>query len=161
MKSKFTSIALSFLIAFGLWYYVITTVSPGYKDTFYNIPVVKEGSGVLEDRNLIITYQSSDNVDVTVSGNRTDVNKVNSNNITNPSWWLNPSSSSVYHQLMPDWWTGMYPITYYFMGCYLRDHPLMFLLLSDMPHHTFSAAPFRKTEPADDMSDFHCLVPRK
>ena len=82
MKNKISSIALSVLIAFGLWGYVITTVSPGYTDTFYNIPVVKEGSGVLEDRNLIITYQSSDNVDVTVSGNRTDVNKVDSSNIT-------------------------------------------------------------------------------
>jgi len=82
MKNKFGSVALSLLIAFGLWYYVITTVSPGYSDTFYNVPVVKEGMGILEERNLIITYQSSENVDVTVSGNRTDVNKVDSNNIT-------------------------------------------------------------------------------
>lgn len=82
MKNKVYSVALSLLIAFGLWCYVITTVSPGYEDTFYNVPVVKEGAGVLEDRNLIITYQSADNVDVTVSGNRTDVNKVDSSNIT-------------------------------------------------------------------------------
>lgn len=82
MKSKASSIALSFLIAFGLWLYVITTVSPGYEDTFYNIPVVKDGMAVLEERNLMITYQSVDSVGVSVSGNRTDVNKVDSNNIT-------------------------------------------------------------------------------
>jgi len=82
MKNKASSIVLALLIAFVLWYYVITTVSPGYEDTFYNVPVAKEGSGVLEERNLIITYQSADTVDVTVSGNRTDVNKVDSSNIT-------------------------------------------------------------------------------
>ena len=82
MKNKLSSIMLSLLVAFGLWLYVITTVSPGYKDTFYNIPVVKEGTGALEDQNLMITYQSTDNVDITVSGNRTDVNKVDSSNIT-------------------------------------------------------------------------------
>lgn len=82
MKSKFSPIALSLLIAFCLWYYVITTVSPGYEDTFYNVQVAKNGASVLEDRNLIITYQSAERVDVTVSGNRTDVNKVDSSNIT-------------------------------------------------------------------------------
>lgn len=82
MKSKASSVVLSAVIAFFLWYYVITTVSPGYEDTFYNIPVAKEGAAVLEERNLMVTYQSADNADVTVSGNRTDVNKVNSSNIT-------------------------------------------------------------------------------
>ena len=82
MKSKAFSVLLSVLIAFVLWYYVISTVSPGYEDTFYNIPVAKEGAAVLEERNLMITYQSVESANVTVSGNRTDVNKVNSSNIT-------------------------------------------------------------------------------
>lgn len=82
MKSKISSIALSVLIAFGLWLYVITTVSPGYEDTFYNVPVAKAGSAALEEQNLMITYQSADTVHVTVAGNRSDVNKVNSSNIT-------------------------------------------------------------------------------
>ena len=82
MKSKVSPILLSLLSAFCLWYYVITTVSPGYEDTFYNVQVAKSGASVLEDRNLMITYQSAERVDVTVSGNRTDVNKVDSSNIT-------------------------------------------------------------------------------
>ena len=82
MKNKLTSIILSVMVAFGLWFYVITTVSPGYEDTFYNVQVAKEGAGVLEDRNLMITYQSTEYVNVVVSGNRTDVNKVDSSNIT-------------------------------------------------------------------------------
>lgn len=81
MKNKFSSIVLSVLIAFGLWIYVITTVSPGYEDTFYNIDVIQEGMGLLEERNLMLTYQSASRVAVSCSGNRTDVNKLDSGNI--------------------------------------------------------------------------------
>lgn len=83
MKSnKFTSILLSVAVAFGMWFYVITAVSPGSTDTYYNIPVVMEGESVLNDRGLMITYVSSNSVNMRLSGNRTDLSKVNSNNIT-------------------------------------------------------------------------------
>lgn len=39
-------------------------------------------------------------------------------------WWIAPASSHSYYLLFPDWWTGVYPITYYFLGCYLSKHPL-------------------------------------
>ena len=81
MRNKFSSIVLSVLIAFGLWIYVITTVSPGYEDTFYNIDVIQEGTALLEERNLMLTYQSASRVAVSCSGNRTDVNKLDSGNI--------------------------------------------------------------------------------
>lgn len=81
MKNKLSSIVLSVLIAFGLWIYVITTVSPGYEDTFYNIDVIQEGTALLEERNLMLTYQSSNRVAVSCSGNRTDVNKLDSGKI--------------------------------------------------------------------------------
>lgn len=41
-----------------------------------------------------------------------------------PGWFAEPSRSAVYHRLVPDWWTDIYPITYYFLGRYLRDFPL-------------------------------------
>lgn len=82
MRNKFTSIALSLLVAFGLWGYVITTVSPGYEDTFYNVNVIQEGIALLEERNLVVTYQSASRVAVSASGNRTDVNKLDPGNIT-------------------------------------------------------------------------------
>ena len=51
MKNKFLSFLLSLTIAFTLWYYVITVVSPGSEEWYYNIPVVFEGETVLtEDR---------------------------------------------------------------------------------------------------------------
>ena len=82
MKSKFSTILLSIVIAFGLWMYVITSVSPGSEETYYNIPVVMDGESMLAERNLMITQASAANVTLKLSGNRTDLYKVNSQNIT-------------------------------------------------------------------------------
>ncbi len=45
-------------------------------------------------------------------------------NFTSAAWWLLPSSSYEMTQLLPDWWTIMYPLTYYFIGCYLAEYGL-------------------------------------
>lgn len=37
-------------------------------------------------------------------------------------WWLHPIISTQYTQIVPNWWTGIYPFTYYFIGCYLREN---------------------------------------
>ena len=81
-KNKLYSILLSFLIAFGLWWYVVNNVSMEAEDTIYNIPVALEGENLLGERNLIITGQSTQTVNLTLSGSRSDLNKVNSGNIT-------------------------------------------------------------------------------
>lgn len=44
-------------------------------------------------------------------------------NFTTPDWWRSPALAHTYQTLMPDWWVGIYPITYYFIGCYLREYP--------------------------------------
>lgn len=84
MKSKIWSALLSVLIAFTLWFYVISVVSPGSTETVYNIPVVFEGETVLtEDRGMMITSDMEDiEIDLRLSGNRTDLAKVNASNIT-------------------------------------------------------------------------------
>jgi YbbR domain-containing protein len=82
MKDKLVSIGISLLIAFGLWMYVITEVSPNSEWTYYDIPVRMEGETVLRERNLIITAMSSTDVDLTLSGNRSDLNQLNNSNIT-------------------------------------------------------------------------------
>ncbi len=81
-KNRFYSIVLSLLIAFGLWTYVVTTVSQEDDATFYNIPIVLEGEASLAEKNLMITGQSSQTVSLHLSGARSDLNKVNSGNIT-------------------------------------------------------------------------------
>lgn len=81
-KSKLYSALLSVIIAFGLWYYVITAVSPDSESTIYNIPVVMEGESVLNARGLMITSKSTSTVSLRLSGTRADLNKVNAGNIT-------------------------------------------------------------------------------
>ena len=58
MKNKVLAILLSVVVAFGLWMYVITSVSPGSEETYYNIPVVMDGETLLAERNLMITGTS-------------------------------------------------------------------------------------------------------
>lgn len=82
MKNKFASVALSILIAMALWLYVITTVSPGSQETYYNIPVVLSNESVLNERGLMITHQSSSTATLVLSGNRSDLSKVDQSNIT-------------------------------------------------------------------------------
>ena len=81
-SNKIVMILLSGILAFGLWLYVITVVSPNSEMTIYDIPVSFEGDSVLEkNNNLIITSTLATKVNLRVAGNRTDLNKLNSSNI--------------------------------------------------------------------------------
>ena len=81
-KSKLYSMLLSVVIAFGLWLYVVNNVSQETEATFYNIPVAFEREAALDERNLLITGQSTQTVSLKLSGARSDLNKVSSANIT-------------------------------------------------------------------------------
>ena len=41
-------------------------------------------------------------------------------------WWSNPTLSTTYRGLVPDWWTMIYPVTYYCIGAYLKEYPIKF-----------------------------------
>lgn len=81
-KSKISSMLLSLVIAFCLWLYVISFVSQGKDATFSNIPVIMEGETVLAENNLMVTSKSAQTVTLRLSGSRSDMNKLNSGNIT-------------------------------------------------------------------------------
>ena len=49
---------------------------------------------------------------------------LNSFQFLNFQWWLQPSTSINYDYIFPDHWVSVYPITYYFTGCYLREYPI-------------------------------------
>ena len=49
---------------------------------------------------------------------------VNVWNLYTPGFFAMPSISKNYNKLIPAWWTGIYPVTYYFIGCYLREYGL-------------------------------------
>lgn len=35
-----------------------------------------------------------------------------------------PAVTNLWGQILPDWWTGIYPLTYYVLGAWLREHPV-------------------------------------
>ena len=82
MKNKFVMMLLSVVIAFSLWVYVVLVVSPESEATYQNIPVVLDGTAMLADRNLMIISDTNLRVDLKLSGNRQDLNKLDNTNIT-------------------------------------------------------------------------------
>lgn len=81
-ERRLTSLILSLVIAFGLWWYVVNNVSMEDDITFNNIPVVREGESVLNEKNLMITDISTEAVSMNLIGTREDLNKVDSSNLS-------------------------------------------------------------------------------
>lgn len=82
MKSKIVHAALSLLIAFGLWVYVITVVSPESENTFYNVPVAFSNESILNDNGLMIVDDAAPTVTLKLKGNRSDLNNLKVSDIT-------------------------------------------------------------------------------
>ncbi len=82
MKSKFVTFLLSVAIAFGIWAYVATVQAPESEKTYYNVPVVLGGQSILDARDLMIVSHKEFKINLTLSGYRTDLNKLDSTNIT-------------------------------------------------------------------------------
>ncbi len=47
---------------------------------------------------------------------------VNNFSLQVEGWWTSPSLSDKYDPIVPGFFTAMYPITYYFIGAYLREY---------------------------------------
>ncbi len=81
MKNKILYFCISLVLAFGIWLYVITVVSPKTEETFRDIPVEMQNVSYLEERGLIITSISHTKVSLRLSCNRTDLIQLNKDNI--------------------------------------------------------------------------------
>ncbi len=84
MKNKIFTLILSFIISFGLWLYVVTVISPESEATFYNISVELKGMEYLNSKDLLIVSDTKNLKldELKLSGNRSDLNKLSSSNIT-------------------------------------------------------------------------------
>lgn len=80
--NRFASALLSVIAAFALWMYVINNVSMVQERTYRNVQVVLEGESVLRERNLMIISDTNLAVQVDLKGSRTDLNNLNSANLT-------------------------------------------------------------------------------
>lgn len=50
---------------------------------------------------------------------------INAYDLSSLDWFPFPTlATSSYNKLIPEWWVGIYPLTYYFIGCYLSEYGL-------------------------------------
>lgn len=82
MTRKILTALFSLAVAFALWVYVITVVGPEYQDTFHDIPVVYQGASSLEEKGLMLLTEETPTVTLVLSGNRLDLNKLSTSNIS-------------------------------------------------------------------------------
>ncbi len=82
MKRRIFQAFLALVFACGLWVYVITVDNPNDEITLYDVPVVLSGESFLHDRGLMLTTQETPTITLTLSGNRSNLKKVNKSNIT-------------------------------------------------------------------------------
>ena len=107
-ERRITSLVLSLVVAFGLWWYVVNNVSMEDDITFNSIPVVREGESVLHEKNLMITDISAESVSMNLTGSREDLNKVDSSNL---SVKINLSNIEEPGERIPLTYTPSYPAT--------------------------------------------------
>ena len=83
-----------------------------------------------------------------------------------PGWWSQPSINTDYLKLIPDQWSGHYPITYYFIGCYLSEFQLrikkrtsfMLIIIMDIIFGTYSYwRSYNSTLTTSQWNDFYSL----
>ena len=80
MKNKILAILLSVVVSIGLWFYVITVVSPESEKTYYDIPVVLQNKNILTERGLMVVSDEM-NVTLALKSDRTILNELNESNI--------------------------------------------------------------------------------
>lgn len=82
MKSKLITALISVALALGVWFYVVTVISPNSDKTFYNIKVEPVGEKLLNEQGLMITNIADlSTVTLHLEGSRVDLNKLSSDNI--------------------------------------------------------------------------------
>ena len=81
-KKKLLYLLLSVAFAFAMWLYVITVVSPESEETFYDVPVVLKNEDLLQDKELMLILDEAPTVKLKLTGNRSDLVRLNKSNIT-------------------------------------------------------------------------------
>lgn len=141
MKRKLIYGLLAVLISVGLWLYVVTVVNPEWEDTFYNIPIALENEEILLDRGLMLVSDEKPTVTLRLSGNRADMIKLNSSNIT-----LRADLSRIYS-------AGEQALSYSIV--YPGDVPNnAFEIISQTPQQITLSVAERKTKDVDVEVDF-------
>ena len=78
-KRNIVYLLLSIVLAFALWVYVVTVVSPESEETFYDVPVEFKNE---MDEELVLMSEAVPTVTLKLIGNRSDLARLNKSNIT-------------------------------------------------------------------------------
>ncbi len=81
-KSKVINLLIAAVLACILWVFVVTVERTDMEWDFYNIPVVLDGEEALEKRGLRVISEKDLTVSLRLFGNRSDMNKLRSSDIT-------------------------------------------------------------------------------
>ena len=82
MKSKAWRILFAIAVAFVLWLYVITVVSPESSEDYSNVTVTLESETVLSDKGLMLLPDTVPTIKVMLEGNRSDLVNIYSSDLT-------------------------------------------------------------------------------
>ena len=82
MRSKPMMILFSIVVAFTLWLYVITTVSPDSTTEILGVDVVLDGESILAENNLMLVSDTVPTIRVNLEGNRSDLVNVTPDDLT-------------------------------------------------------------------------------
>ena len=78
---KIITLLISVLAAVVLWLYVVTNVTPERDFRVSSVPVSIDGMSALEERGLVITNQSDDELDLDIRTSRDNLSKLNKSSI--------------------------------------------------------------------------------
>lgn len=81
LNNKKFNIVLSLLIAVGLWAYVIGETNPQDTKTFRDIPIQLINEQILAENGLALVDVSAESVNVTLTGARADINRIDESEI--------------------------------------------------------------------------------
>ena len=82
LNNKKFNIVLSILIAIGIWAYVIGETNPADTKTFRDIPITLINEHILDESGLAVRDVSVETVNVSLTGSRADINKIDEEDIS-------------------------------------------------------------------------------
>lgn len=56
----------------------------------------------------------------------------NTYDFVTPGFWKNPTISTSYNPILPNWWTNIYPIFYYYIGAFIKKYHVKFKSMANV-----------------------------
>jgi YbbR domain-containing protein len=81
-RSNRFNLIISIVAAIAIWAFVVTVINPTQEKTFRNVPVELTNLAALAENDLTVSHEAVHVVDIKVSGTRSDIARINTDDIT-------------------------------------------------------------------------------